>query len=913
MHRLALVTAYEALEMAGYVPNRTRSTKLGRIGTFYGQASDDWRELNASQNIGTYAVPGGERAFANGRINYFFKFGGPSFNIDTACSSGLAAVNAACSALWSGDADTVLAGGLNIITDPDNYAGLGNGHFLSKTGQCKVWDKDADGYCRADGVGSVVIKRLEDAEADNDDILAVVLSANTNHSADALSITQPHAGAQIDNYTRVLQKCGVNPLSVSYVELHGTGTQVGDAVESESVLSVFAPPGRRHKDNPLHLGAVKCNIGHGEAAAGISSLLKVLLVYQKNQIPRHIGIQPGSEINPIIPKDLDRRNVGLAEGYTPWPRPRGKSRLALVNSFGAHGGNTTLLLEDAPERERLATNSRSTHVVAVSAKSKASLKNNITNLLAYLEEHPDTDLGDLSYTTCARRIHHNMRKASAFSSIEQLKKFLAESVEPGSDVRPIPIDTPPVAFAFTGQGAYYSGAFTQEPNIPHEVFETNYFTFSFSGMGRALFEDFPYFRSQVLQLDHLIQRLGFASVIPVIDGSTDKECSPVTAQLSIVVIQIALVSFWKLLGVTPSLVIGHSLGEYAALVTAGVVSAADALFLVGKRAELVTKSCSTGTHVMLSVRAGLEEIKHMAGSAEFEVSCYNGPQDTVVSGTQSHIEQIQRTLESQDVRCVKLDLPFAFHTAQMDVILDRFEKIASHVSFKAPSIPIVSPLLGDCVFDGKSVDAGYLRRATREPVNFTEAIADAQDLGVIDEKTMWLEIGPHPICSGFLRNIMGPRIQALSSFRRHEDNFITLSKTLSALYLVGIPILWHEYFKPHESGHELLHLKKYAWNEKNYWIDYVGTWTLDKAHLKANGGKLPGTGAPIAKNSALRTSSIHQITAEEVQQGSRGKLTTLSDMQHPDFLAAVHGHRMNNCGVATSVSLSIHVARKQLP
>lgn len=431
-------------------------------------------------------------------------------------------------------------------------------------------------------------------------------------------------------------------------------------------------------------------------------------------------------------------------------------------------------------------------------------------------------------------------------------------------------------------------------------------------MGKALYEDFPYFRSQVLQLDHLIQRLGFASVIPVIDGSTDEECPPVTAQLSIVVIQIALVSFWKLLGVTPSLVIGHSLGEYAALVTAGVVSAADALFLVGKRAELVTKSCSTGTHVMLSVRAGLEEIKLKAGSAEFEVSCYNGPEDIVVGGAQSDIEQIQRNLESQGVRCFKLDLPFAFHTAQMEMILDRFEKIASHISFKAPGVPILSPLLGDCVFDSKSVDAMYLRRATKEPVNFTKAIAAAQELGIIDEKTTWLEIGPHPICSGFLRNIMGPGTQALSSLRRHEDNFITLSKTLSTLYLVGIPMIWQEYFKPHESGHELLHLNKYGWNEKNYWIDYIGTWTLDKAHLKANGGKLPGTGAPIAKNSALRTSSIHQITVEEVRQGSRGRLITISDMQHSDFLAAVHGHRMNNCGVATSVSLPLHAVRKRL-
>lgn len=208
MHRLALVTAYEALEMSGYSPNRTPSTNRKRIGTYYGQASDDWRELNGGQNIGTHAVPGGERAFANGRINYFFKFSGPSFNIDTACSSGLAAVQAACSALWAGEADTVLAGGLSVITNPDNYCMLGKGHFLSKTGQCKVWDKNADGYCRADGIGSIVIKRLEDAEADNDNIIATVLGGATNHSSEAISITHPHAGNQKDNYNQVMDFAG---------------------------------------------------------------------------------------------------------------------------------------------------------------------------------------------------------------------------------------------------------------------------------------------------------------------------------------------------------------------------------------------------------------------------------------------------------------------------------------------------------------------------------------------------------------------------------------------------------------------------------------------------------------------------------------------------------------------------------
>lgn len=217
MHRLALVTAYEALESAGYVHGRGR-VHTRRVGTFYGQASDDYREVNSGQDIKAYFIPGGCRAFAPGRINYFFKFWGPSFSVDTACSSSLAAIQAACSSLWAGDVDMALTGGLNIITNSDVYAGLSNGHFLSPTGNCKTWDESADGYCRADGVGSVVIKRLEDAEADNDNILGVVLSAATDHSAEAVSITHPHDVAQSFLYRQVSRRAGIDPLSVGYVE-----------------------------------------------------------------------------------------------------------------------------------------------------------------------------------------------------------------------------------------------------------------------------------------------------------------------------------------------------------------------------------------------------------------------------------------------------------------------------------------------------------------------------------------------------------------------------------------------------------------------------------------------------------------------------------------------------------------------
>ncbi|KAF4242108.1 hypothetical protein CNMCM8980_000436 [Aspergillus fumigatiaffinis] len=883
MHRLALVTAYEAMEMAGLVPGRTPSTQPNRIGTFYGQASDDWRELNASQNISTYAVPGGERAFANGRINYFFKFSGPSFNIDTACSSGLAAVQAACSALWSGEADTVIAGGLNVITDPDNYAGLGNGHFLSKTGQCKVWDKDADGYCRADGVGSVVIKRLEDAEADNDNILAVVLGARTNHSAEAVSITHPHAGAQKENYRQVLHQAGVNPLDVSYVELHGTGTQAGDAVESESVSDVFAPSmPRRRPDQRLYLGAVKSNIGHGEAAAGIASLLKALLVYQKNMIPKHLGIK--TEINPIIPKDLDRRHVGLAMANTPWPRPAGKKRLAVVNSFGAHGGNTTVLLEDAPERVKLSTeDDRTTHPVVISAKSKKSLQANIEKLLSWLDQNPDANLADLSYTLCTRRMHHSMRFGAATSNIAALEKTLRswlDNPKASAELRAVPNDAPSVVLTFTGQGAYYRG------------------------MGGDLFTEFPYFRTQVLQLDQIGQRLGFPSVVPVIDGSIDDgAASPILTQLSVVVLEIAMARFWSHLGIRISAVVGHSLGEYAAFAVAGVISAADALYLVGRRAQLTEERCTQGSQSMLSVRASEDDIEELiAGSPEtaeiaYEVCCRNTPQDTVIGGTKETINRIRQALEANSIKCTQLDVPFAFHTAQMDPVLDSLEALATPIAFKAPSIPVLSPLLGSVVFDRKSINAQYLRRATREAVDFVAAIEAAQDFGLVDAKTIWIDVGPHPICAGLVRGI-DSSASVISSCRRNEDNLATMSKSLVTLHLAGHTPCWAEYFRPREQAYSLLKLPTYSWNETDYWIPYIGTWTLDKALLKYGEKKAP-LSLSMSRPSALRTSLIHQITTETVE-ATTATLHVLSDMQHPDFLEALHGHRMNNCGVATS-------------
>jgi iron transport multicopper oxidase len=267
MQRLLLLTTYEALEMAGYSPGRTPSSIGSRVGSFFGQTSDDWREVNASQNVDTFFITGGIRAFGPGRLNYHFKWDGPSYSIDTACSSSAASIQLACSALLAREVDTAVAGGANILTASDLFAGLSRGGFLSKTGGCKTFDDAADGYCRGDAIGVVVLKRLEDAIYDNDNVLAVIKAVATNHSSQAVSITHPHAETQQTLFQKVLRKSNLTANDIDAVELHGTGTQAGDFTEFSSVLGVFG--GHRPLDRPVYIGTVKPNIGHGEAVSAI--------------------------------------------------------------------------------------------------------------------------------------------------------------------------------------------------------------------------------------------------------------------------------------------------------------------------------------------------------------------------------------------------------------------------------------------------------------------------------------------------------------------------------------------------------------------------------------------------------------------------------------------------------------------
>ena len=771
---------------------------------------------------------------------------------------------------------------MNVLTNSDAFAGLSHGHFLSKTpNACKTWDCKADGYCRADGIGSIVMKRLEDAEADNDNILGVILSAATNHSAEAISITHPHAGAQSYLSREVLRSAGVNPLDVNYVEMHGTGTQAGDSVEIQSVTDVFAPlTNRRNSKQPLYVGAVKANVGHGEAVAGVTALLKVLLMLQKGAIPPHIGIK--NSINPGFPKDLDKRNLHIPYEKQQWPRIPGRKRIAVVNNFSAAGGNTSIAIEEGCIRKIDEVDPRSNHVVAVSAKSKVSFKGNLERLIAYLDINPDVSLPCLSYSTTARRHHHNYRVAIPSSDTAQLKKQLTLYLQSVDSHKPTPTTgPPPVAFAFTGQGS------------------------SYKSMDLKLFLDSPYFRSQILHLDSLAQGQGFPSFIPAIDGSypNDHAHTPVVTQLALVCTEIALARYWGSLGIKPDVVIGHSLGEYAALHVAGVLSASDTIFLVGQRAEMLQKKSQIGSHKMIAVRASLAQIEKSAGDRPYEVACINKPTETVLSGSLEQMDALSRCLQADGFKCFSLDVAFAFHSEQTDAILDDFEEVAkTGALFHAPDLPIISPLLSKVIFDDKTINANYVRRATREPVNFLSALETAQKISTIDETTIWVEIGPHPVCIEFIKATLSSINVTAPSLRRGENDWITMTQSLGALHCAGVEVGWSEFHRPFERGLRLLDLPTYSWNNKNYWIQYNGDWALTKGNTFYDAGK--GLTAPkVAQvsQSALRTSTVHQII-EESFQGSAGKVVMQSDLMQPDFLAAAHGHKMNGCRVVTSVS-----------
>lgn len=754
------------------------------------------------------------------------------------------------------------------MTNSDIFSGLSRGQFLSKTGNCQTFDNDADGYCRGDGIGSLVIKRLDDALADNDRVLGVILETATNHSSNAISITHPHAPTQEVLFKKVMDDAGVDPHDVNYVEMHGTGTQAGDGTEMKSVTNVFAPTARTGtRKRSLHLGSVKANVGHGEAVSGVTALIKCLLMMQKNSIPPHCGIK--KTINQGFPQDLNARNVHIAFKPTPLISHDGSPRRIFVNNFSAAGGNTALLLEDAPSRPSPKDDDRGDWVVGISAKSKSALHANVKNMISCIEKKSNMRLADLAYTTTARRIQYNYRIAFSCDSLSKASEILTSRMD--SSIEPISSVPPSITFAYTGQGSHYTG------------------------LGKRLYELSRHFRTNLERYDDIARGLRFPSFLSLVRGDMDAvELSPLIVQVGLTCIQMALTRLWISWGVKPDVIIGHSLGEYAALNAAGVISASETIYLVGERARLLQERCTANSHAMLATKSSRSMLKESFSEYPgVEVACVNGARETVLGGTVNDIDRVAERLTAQGTKCTKLNVQYAFHSSQVEPIITEFEKLAKSVTFRKPQIPVVSPLLATVLSEADSINYRYLARHARETVDFSGGLAAAQQLGLINDRTVFMELGPHPVCLSFLKSELGHDITTAHSLRKGVSPYKTISESLATLHNAGVNIDWNEYHRDFQDCVQMLDLPAYAFDNKNYWIQYTGDWNLHK-------GRVLGLAAlPEVEVPKLSTTTVHRIVSEVVEV-DKATVVVESDISRPDLLAAISGHVVNGTALCPS-------------
>ncbi|KAJ7621501.1 hypothetical protein DFH06DRAFT_1448289 [Mycena polygramma] len=800
--RLLLHTAYEALEDSGYVPNATPSFNPDRFGCYIGVASGDY-VLNLREEIDVYYTPSTVRGFHSGRVSFAMQLSGPSVVVDTTCSSSNVAIYQGARALMTGDCDAVLVGGVNAITSPDASIGLDRGHFLSPTGQCKSFDASGDGYSRSEGCVILVLKRLRDAVAHNDHVLGIIRGVEVNQSGLAHSITHPHADTQAALFRQVLANASIDPHRVNVVEAHAAGTQAGDTKEVESLRRVLAI--NRAKDNPLHLTSLKANIGHLEAASGAAGLAKLLLMFQHKRIPRQISL---TNLNPLI-SPLEQDNLIINKTETEWaPSHAGMPRLALLNNFGASGSNTALLVEEHLKPSLTSSiPDDMTFIFGLSAKTRPALDELRARYLGWLHSPASADvpLSDIAYTMTARRQIYEFRVCVAASTRAELAEKLGSAHIPQTSSSH---DSARVVFVFSGQGSQYIG------------------------MGRRLYYESALFRRCVDECEMILVGAGLTgarAIILATDGSGVHSAQQMEAyQSAIFVLEYGLAQLWISWGVVPAAVVGHSLGEYAALVTAGVLAVKDALLIVANRVRLMVQQCAIDSTGMLAVNLGPAAIEsalqQSSDFADLTIACYNSPVDSVLSGPLSHLQAFKAHLDSEiGCKSVLLSVPFGYHSAAMAPILDDFIVVSKRFTLCPPSIPVISNLLGTIVLPGDaSVSTPtYFARHCAEPVQFDRGIHALLSLAQFSEINTWIEIGPHTACLPMLKANPSLTRDALllGSLKKQEDPFVTLMASLARLYTSGLSLQWRATFA-HLSHVSCISLPSYPFAKTKFWVPF---------------------------------------------------------------------------------------------
>lgn len=793
-HRILLECAWQALEDGGQVLDKLSGSPTG---VFIGASSMEYRtamkgDLDA---IDAHTGTGAALSIAANRISYIFDFKGPSFVVDTACSSSLVATHLACQSIWNGECTLALVGGVNIMLSPDLTIALGKGGMLALDGKCRAFDADGKGYVRGEGAGIVVLKPLSAALADKDPIKAVILSTVVNQDGHTVGMPVPDLHSQENMLREACRKAGVSPNKIQFIEAHGTGTPVGDPIEANALGKVVGS-GRPAGDNCL-LGSVKSNIGHLESASGVASLIKAVLAMTHKQIPPNLHF---STPNPEI--KFGDYHLEVPTKLTPWPE-RKEPALAGVNSFGFGGTNAHVILQESPlqtsvDKGEPVQPGRPPYFLPLSARSSEALRELVSAFLdAVLKKNScvEKDLEDLCYTAGARRNHHDHRLALTAYSMEELRDGFSaflneESMQGIASGRASLGRAPRLAFVFSGQGPQWWG------------------------MARQLIEHEPVFRDAIKKCDELFKAHASWSLWHELHATETSALMHEThvAQPAIFSIQVGLAELFKSWGIEPQAVVGHSIGEAAAMHVAGIYSLKEAVRIVYHRGRLLHQMHAMGK--MAVVRLSRDEAKQAIARAgnNVDIAAVNSPQSVTLSGDRGGLENIIEELKQKEILCRFLKVHYAFHSYQMEPAREELLESLSGLDSRTADIPFYSTVTGK-LEKGADLREKYWWSNVRNPVLFYNATEKLIQEGF----DIFLELSPNPVLSGSIGESLRRHKRkgtVLPSLRRNEDDRKVLLNTLGKLYCMGFNVNWKGFYP---EGGKCVSLPGYPWQKEYYW------------------------------------------------------------------------------------------------
>jgi pimaricinolide synthase PimS1 len=787
--RLMLELSWEALEDAGIVPATLRDS---RTSVFVGAIWDDYATLMHQQGIaaiGRHTVTGSHRSIIANRVSYTLGLHGPSLTVDAGQSSSLVAVHMACESLRRGESAVAIAGGVNLNILPESTMGAFQFGGLSPDGRCYTFDARANGYVRGEGGGTVVLKPLSAALADGDRIYCVLAGSAVNNDGATDGLTVPSSAGQQEVLRLAYLRAGVDPADVAYVELHGTGTKVGDPIEAAALGAVLGEG--RSLEAPVSVGSAKTNVGHLEGAAGIVGLLKVALSLSHGEIPPSLNFDTP---NPEIPFTELRLRIQRERG--PWPRQQ-RGPVAGVSSFGMGGTNCHVVVTAAPAHSSEPAVRQEPAVLpwTVSGRTEQAVRAQAAKLLAHVRAYPGLDPADVGFAAATSRSAFRYRAAIVGQERESLLAGLtaiargdrAPRVFKGEDAGG---DT---AFLFTGQGSQQIG------------------------MGRALYDSFAVFArafdAVCAELDRELPR-PLREVVWAAVGTAEAELLDQTGytQPSLFAFQVALYRLVESWGVRPARLAGHSIGEIAAAHVAGVLSLADAAKLITARGRLM-QELPSAVGVMIAVEASEKEVLPLlAGSESAGIAAVNGPDAVVLSGAEADIVRIASHFRALDRKTKRLKVSHAFHSPLMEPVLATFRAVAEGLTFHEPRLPVVSTVTGQVVAAGQWASPEYWVEHVCRPVRFADAVETLYAEGT----RVFLELGAGGVLSALSGDILAGRGDcSFFPLLRTEAEPQDAVSALAGLWAHGAPVDWQGFFGTHALP---IALPTYAFQRRRYWI-----------------------------------------------------------------------------------------------